>query len=107
MRGRISIVLVIAALLGACSSPTQRANPTVRHQYLEIANAAAARTNLDISDDDWLEFADLVCSRRLLDEQDYEELIAEIETGAPTADLGRTAVDVGRSAISLFCPPEG
>jgi hypothetical protein len=106
MRGRISVLLAIAALLGACSSPTEQASPTVRHQYLEIARTAAARTNLAISDGDWLKFADLVCSRRLLDDEDYEELIAEIEGGAPTPELGRAAADVGKSAISLFCPPE-
>jgi hypothetical protein len=102
----LPLALAFLILLGACSRPTSEATPEIRSQYITVARIAAERTNLDISDEDWLKFADLVCSRKILSDADYDELIAEIETGAPTPELGRAARDVGQSAISLFCPPE-
>lgn len=106
MRIRAAALAVLLVLMAACTRPTQDAGPEVRSQYLTIARIAAERTNLNIPDDDWLRFADLVCSRKILDDEDYDELIAEIEFGAPTPELGRAARDVGQSAITLFCPPD-
>lgn len=104
---RVGIAFVALMLVAAaCSKPATDASADLRSQYLTIARIAADRTQLDISDADWLEFANLVCSRQLLNEQDYADLIAEIQDGAPTPALGRAARDAGQSAISIFCPPE-
>ncbi len=105
MRAGIAFVALMLVVI-ACSKPTTDSSADLTGQYLTIARIAADRTQLDISDAEWLEFADLVCSRQLLNEQDYEDLIAEIQNGAPTPALGRAARDAGQSAISLFCPPE-
>ncbi len=104
---RVSIALVALSLVGvACSAPATDVSAELRSQYLTIARIAGDRTQLDISDADWLEFANLVCSRQLLNEEDYADLILEIESGAPTPALGRAARDAGQSAISIFCPPD-
>lgn len=100
----IAIALVLVAV--ACSEPATNATPEIRSQYLTIARIATERTNLSISDSDWIRFADLVCRRKILNQTDYDDLIREIEGGAPTPELARAARDVGQSAISLFCPPD-
>ena len=98
------IIVVTSSLLGACGNPVSEADAATRAQYLQVAAVAESQAGLNISDEDWLDFAVTICNRRLLTEADYETFLTEMEAGAPDAPTGRAAKDVGRTAIQLFCP---
>lgn len=99
-------MIVLAALVTvACSGPASDAPPEIQRQYLQAARAAGQRAGIDISDSDWLEIADLICSRQLSSQTEYEEFLDEIDSGAPDQARGEVMLDVARTAITLFCPP--
>lgn len=102
---RVWVIVLAALVTVACSGPASDAPPEIQEQYLQAARAAGQRAGIDISDGDWLEIADLICSRQLTSQTDYEEFLDEINSGAPDRARGEVMLDVARTAISLFCPP--
>ena len=105
MRFRILLLLIVlAAVLGACRDPIDRADAATRDQYLRIARISEAQAGLDVPDSDWLDLARTICERRLLTEAEYDEFVEEMERDAPNPAFGRAVKDVGRTALQLFCP---
>lgn len=103
-RRPISVLVSAVLLVSSCSSPIDDAPAGIRDQYLQVARIAGEQAGMRISDADWLELARTVCDRRILSSEEYNELVEEMEAGAPNPAIGRAVRDVGRTAIQLFCP---
>ena len=102
---RLRLLVALAVLAGACSGAASSAPEDLQRQYLDVARTAGERVNIRISDADWLEIGDLVCERNLQSDADYQDLLAEINQGAPDPGRAQVMRDVARTAITLFCPP--
>ena len=103
-RRSIAVLACAVLFLSSCSSPVDDAPAVIRAQYLQVARIAGEQAGMRISDADWLELARTVCERRILNSEEYAELVEEMETGAPNPAVGRAVRDVGQTAIQLFCP---
>ncbi|MDH3499215.1 MAG: DUF732 domain-containing protein [Acidimicrobiia bacterium] len=103
-RMRIAVI-ALALLAGSCSNSASSAPAGVQEQYLQVARTAGERVDIRISDADWLRIGDIVCSRDLQTDTDYQELLDEIDDGAPDPGRAQVMRDVARTAITLFCPP--
>lgn len=99
-----ALALVSIIMFSACTGAASGADPAIKEQYLVAARTAGNRVGLDIADSVWIEIADTVCQRQLLTDADYAAFVEEMEQDAPNPALGRVMKDVGRTAISLFCP---